>query len=450
MASRKMSNSTGQDLLPPFVQQLMTGQALKYETDERFAKELYAASNNGMSPRDEYPDKDKYLALAKSLPSAYKAFWDTEPNNPGNLFSYAIRMVDVRAIFNDYAQTVADEETRQWAMSKVSSVGDYYESRARTLGFTNEQMSQYGASSNFLSPEGWAAATAAGVIQPAQPTGGVIPTTDTGGTDTTMSEDGTTATSPEPFSYNYDSLSSFDPAAYLRLDAQRTIQDLEYQLKQYSSANFSIDIEGLTAPMRVPSGAEPVSGGQAPAGTNWSVTQTIQYPYYLTEKQVQDLQTTLSRAGYYRLVGRGYSQFGKVDEETAMAWGFLLSDSIRNGKDPAQMLKQGEENYARMVAGNTMNIPYIDETRIWEAARTAAVETIGRGLTDAELKSFTQAFRQWEKDLAIQEYMGVDPTEQDVDLGARTNEYLRKRFEDESLATSVIATLDRYERLFNR
>lgn len=219
-----------------------------------------------------------------------------------------------------------------------------------------------------------------------------------------------------------------------RLDAQRTIGDLVKDLEQ-KGGEYYFDLEGFAL------------AGEGPEGpAQWDVKKTITYPWDLNEAQMKDLQSSLGQAGYYERLNTRPSQLGQIDEQTGFAWSLLLRDAIAFGKTPAEMLKHKIRARNTMSGENMLGVQRKDESEIFNIAQQTGSELLGRGLTNEELSALTEQFRVWETTIAKADWMSVDPEATTLNLQAKTEEYLRERFQGDYLTQKILGFLGNFER----
>lgn len=410
--ARPQQVSAGVDLspLPTFVRSnLQSRTDLSVYSNDEFASVLARASGRTYYGGN-FQDKEFFLKVAEATPDAFKIYYEVDYQAQPQA---VVDLVDVRSILSAFASMQdVDPAFQNLAAEEIQRVTNTY---TKWFADQGESAAQYAAAylsnTKGLSPLGYSM----DVSDVAEPSGTTNPVTEAG---MQISDFGS--------GYGYGPVTQENQQAAFRLDVQRTIDNLIAELVT-PGGSFYFDMEGFAQPANVDA-----------EGNSWDVRLAAQYPYLgLSETQIQDLQSSLSEAGYYERIGMFYRTFGQVDAPTTMAWKELLKDSILFGMSPADMLKNQVENYARLTGTAMMGVPKKDESEIYNMVRDLGVNLIGRGLNDQELASLTQRFREWEKEIATGAWQARDPEAEALELQSKTEEYLRGKFEAEYLTQGI-------------
>jgi hypothetical protein len=229
--------------------------------------------------------------------------------------------------------------------------------------------------------------------------------------------------------------------AALASGTKRTIDDMIAQINT-KGGSYEFNLEGLAVPGQG-GGAYNRAGKQS-----WSPEKAKNYPWTLNEKQVEDLQVALGEAGYFDKVGAPYNYLGKIDQATLLAWGTLLADSVTFGMSPNAMLESSAIQTKNQKFRPMVGVPRMDDSEIWNTARTLGAEVIGRGLTDEELKGLTRNIRLWENEIATAAWKTQDPEATALDINTKVEEYLNTRFESDAVAQGLIDALKPFGKAF--
>lgn len=273
--------------------------------------------------------------------------------------------------------------------------------------------------------------------QPGKATASLSPdaATSPAGGDTALAAEGMQIGDFEGIGAGQGPISRANQVTEFRLDAQRTIQSLISDLEA-RGGEYLFNLDGFYMPASSPDGE-----------TGWDPKRTALYPYELDKDKFIDLQSSLAQAGYFERLNLT-PRWGEKDEATMYAWGIMLRDSIVQQKTPADTLKTAIQNRNLQTSRPMYGVPYLDDAKVSEVAQSAGASLLGRGLNMNEIASFKQMFRSWERELASQNWRSQDPEATQVDLEARTNEYLQTRFQADYLTEQIINSFGRFGRAF--
>lgn len=425
MAPKPTTGTTpiaGLDQLPEGAQKLvLSGTNYRQLSIENLAGAIAQAAGRRYFGGDTYPDKEFFIDFAKSLPEIYRLAY-TPPKDSDMVRGYVIADVDLRPLLSNYAQrSETSPAFRTLAQSEIGKVAERYSMAFNEQGTAGaEVFKNFETNSMGLSPSTYIIETA---IQ------------GEGGADTAVSEDAQSALASEGMqipdfqgSSGTGLVTQENQVTEFRLDATRTINDLAADLEA-RGGEYLFNLDGFYMPASGPDGE-----------SGWDPKRTALYPYELDSKKLTDLQSSLAQAGYFERLNM-VPRYGEKDEATQMAWALMLRDSIVQQKTPANMLKTAIQNRNLQTSRPMYGVPYWDEAKIFDTAQSAGVSLLGRGLTENELESLTTMFRSWERELASQDWRAQDPEATQVDLEARTNEYLRNQFQADYLTESIVSSI---------
>jgi hypothetical protein len=380
----------GFDQLPSFIQN-MQWRNIAISTDEMFALRLASFGKENWianDPSDDYPEKEFFMRVAKSLPDAFKL--TGTPINQSTSVD-VLDLLDVKAIYKTYADSHPEDKEKAVKLSKKIS-GDQKKWWSEQAPGTADQRAQYEENSGGLSPEAYATEqiSNAGAMAPGQ--------------------------------------AGFDAAAAV---GDMTAQEYAQSFVDTTLADLGFD-EALRFNLTGLVNGSPVG----PDG-GYDVYKAPQFLYGLTPDQLTKLQSSLQAAGYFDSVG-DTPRFGdNRDRATRLAWDLFLVDVVAAGEQasPQDVLN----NRITMQGNKTMPVggTYADQATLRQMANEFGRAIVGRNLTIAEQQDFLNKAREWEKEAVLRFGVGQDTpslatdTER-VDIQSRAELYFQDQFNIEA------------------